>query len=387
VPDCLLHPGTPAASSCDYCGQPHCEDCLQPLLGRRYCPACAEGVRAVAEGRAVRVEAPPPGSVAPPPRAEFVLPEGPRPRLPGWASGLVYLLGFLLFVQILAAAVLMLPLELAQLATGKFPATGIGEAALTDASALGLPRWSALFGLFTWGMLGVTVVYTRLFVRWVERRHLADLGLTWAPARPWHPVAGLALAGVLFLSMVGCGARYGWYEVRLDARSAAEGWSIALGGLALLLPYAAVEEIAMRGYLLNVFARSWGRGAGMLGSTVIFAALHAANPGFNEHPLALLGLLLAGLYLASAYLITGDLWLAIFLHAGWNLMEGPIFGLPVSGIEVPAAVLRTSAVGPSLWTGGSFGPEAGLLLCLMMAIHLAVLWVLRPVLRPTPATL
>jgi hypothetical protein len=31
--------------------------------------------------------------------------------------------------------------------------------------------------------------------------------------------------------------------------------------------------------------------------------------------------------------------------------------------------------------------EAGLLLCLMMAIRLGVLWVLRPVLRPTPAPL
>jgi uncharacterized protein len=162
----------------------------------------------------------------------------------------------------------------------------------------------------------------------------------------------------------------------------AEAWAIAAGGFLLLLPYAAVEEVAIRGYLLRAFTRSWGRGVGVLASTVMFAALHAANPGFANHPLALVGLLLAGFYLSAAYLLTGDLWLAIFLHTGWNLMEGPIFGLPVSGLTVPASVLQTEPVGPPLWTGGSFGPEGGLLLCLMMLLYLVVLHIARPILVP-----
>jgi membrane protease YdiL (CAAX protease family) len=138
----------------------------------------------------------------------------------------------------------------------------------------------------------------------------------------------------------------------------------------------------MRGYLLNAAARSWGKWGGVVASTVVFAGLHAANPHFDEHPLAIAGLLLAGLYLASAYLITRNLWLAIFLHTGWNLLEGPIFGLQVSGMSVPASIFRTQAVGPELWTGGAFGPEAGLLLCLLMVVHIAALWAMAPLLRP-----
>jgi hypothetical protein len=91
------------------------------------------------------------------------------------------------------------------------------------------------------------------------------------------------------------------------------------------------------------------------------------------------------LYLASAYLITGDLWLAIFLHTGFNLMQGPVFGAPVSGNMSPASVFVTRAWGESHWTGGSFGPEAGLLLCGLMLVHLGALWALRPLIGRTPA--
>src|SRR5207248_1984614 len=111
----------------------------------------------------------------------------------------------------------------------------------------------------------------------------------------------------------------------------------------ILLPLAALEEISMRGYVLQAAARWQGKTVGVLVSTLAFALMHGFNPHFQEHPLAFVGLLLAGFYLASAYVITGNLWLPIFLHTGWNLMEGPIFGLPVSGAVPPAAVFHLSA--------------------------------------------
>jgi hypothetical protein len=144
----------------------------------------------------------------------------------------------------------------------------------------------------------------------------------------------------------------------------------------------------MRGFLLHATSRSWGRVGGLIATSVAFAALHMRNDHFGDQPWTWVGLFLAGIYLGSAYLITNRIWLPLFLHTAWNLMEGPIFGLPVSGITLPTTLLRTQPVGPAVWTGGSFGPEGGLLLCLLLLVHVAFLWALRPLLatnEPAPA--
>ena len=151
------------------------------------------------------------------------------------------------------------------------------------------------------------------------------------------------------------------------------------------LPLAAIEEISMRGFVLPAAGRSFGKWGGLIASSLVFALMHGFNPHFSDHPLTIPGLLLAGLFLGSAYLITERLWFPIFLHACWNWMEGPIFGFPVSGTNLPVGVFEAHDSGPSLWTGGTFGPEAGLLLCLLLTVYIGVLWVLKPYLR-TPET-
>lgn len=65
--------------------------------------------------------------------------------------------------------------------------------------------------------------------------------------------------------------------------------------------------------------------------------------------------------LAAGYVLTGRLGLAVGFHNGWNVALGVPFGLPVSGMAVPARALVVEVTGPAAWTGGAFGPEAGLL--------------------------
>ncbi|MCC2668404.1 MAG: family intrarane metalloprotease [Armatimonadetes bacterium] len=373
--NCLLHPQIPSSGTCEYCAQPHCAGCLHPLLGRMYCPGCYARVAGIANGR----PAPPvgtPGAAGLTPDVAGAAPSARRPRLPGWLSLILYLIGFLV-VEMGSQQALAFALLLAGALQGR-PSPG-GAGSLMDASGPGLPVWSALFAFFGYASVLLVLAYTALTARWLERSKLSDLGLRWRPGIWKDAASGLGLAAVLFISVVGTGISLGWY--RLDSLvPGPSGLLTAAVGLVILLPFAAVEEISFRGYVMHAGRRSWGAWGGVIGSSVLFAAFHGVNPHMEKYPLAIVGLLLAGFYLATVVLITGDLWLAIFLHAGWNLMEGPVFGLPVSGMDVPASIVRTTAPGADLFTGGSFGPEAGMVLCVLMLIHLGVLWSIRPLL-------
>lgn len=299
------------------------------------------------------------------------------PAVPGWLSAALYLVGFYLLEAGSGALMLLLlgaarairdPASLARLREG---------VSLTDASVVGMPAWVTLFLFSGWATFLAGLAYTALMSHVLERRRLTELGITWARGAVRDAAIGLILAGILFVSSVGAGLSLGWYQLGPPPSWPQALLTIGLGFL-ILLPFAALEEVSMRGYLLRAASRSWGPRGGLLCSALVFAALHSLNPNIEDHPLAVAGLVLAGLYLGVMVRLTGNLWLATFLHTGWNLMEGPIFGLPISGMEVPASVFRTSAPGPELGTGGAFGPEAGLLLCFLLLVHLAAVWSLRP---------
>jgi len=121
------------------------------------------------------------------------------------------------------------------------------------------------------------------------------------------------------------------------------------------------EELLSRGYHLQNLESGLNTRWAVLLSSGVFALLHIDNPNAGSVGFVIIGLALAGLFLAFGYLRTRQLWLPIGLHIGWNFFEGVIFGFPVSGLE-PFHLTRISLQGPMYWTGGAFGPEAGLVL-------------------------
>jgi membrane protease YdiL (CAAX protease family) len=118
------------------------------------------------------------------------------------------------------------------------------------------------------------------------------------------------------------------------------------------------EELLSRGYHLQTIASGLNLFWGVLLSSAIFGILHIFNPGANWA--STLGIFLAGLFFAYAYIRTRQLWLPIGMHLGWNFFEGAVFGFPVSGLDI-YPLMRIQVQGPELWTGGAFGPEAGLI--------------------------
>ena len=118
------------------------------------------------------------------------------------------------------------------------------------------------------------------------------------------------------------------------------------------------EELLSRGYHLQTIASGLNLFWGVIISSGIFGLLHLANPGANWN--STLGIFLAGIFFAYGYIRTKQLWLPMGMHLGWNFFEGVVFGFPVSGLDI-YPLTRIQVQGPELWTGGAFGPEAGLI--------------------------
>lgn len=198
--------------------------------------------------------------------------------------------------------------------------------------------------------------------RWLDRRSFTSLGVKWDHLAWRDLLMGIGLAGAMIALIFLMEWALGWLVFQgfaWDSRS--------LDALLLSLVYSALlfvgvgwtEELLSRGYWLQNLSEGINRGWGVLLSSFLFALAHLSNPNFSW--MALLGLFASGLFFAFAYLRTGQLWLPIGLHIGWNFFEGSVFGFQVSGLEMERLILQ-EVHGPAFFTGGGFGPEAGLIL-------------------------
>ena len=147
-----------------------------------------------------------------------------------------------------------------------------------------------------------------------------------------------------------------------------------IGGLVVALVSAVSEEILFRGLAFRALcAKVFGTWGALAITSILFGAAHGANPGATLGSSVAVGLE-AGLLLGAAYAVTQRLWLPIGLHLGWNFAEATIFGTALSGFQLPPGVIAGKLDGPTILTGGSFGPEASI--AAVIVCVLAAAWLL-----------
>ena len=235
----------------------------------------------------------------------------------------------------------------------------------------------------------ITVVLSTWFVvRFIDHRPWSQMGLQFDRSWGIDLLFGLFLGALLMSFVFVVEYMAGWVRVRdsfvVDLN--ATPFIVALiGPLVVSLVISIIEELLARGYQLRNLAEGLnmakiGPGGAIVASWVLssslFGLLHVFNP--NATLLSTLYLMLTGVFFGLGYVLTGRLGLPIGLHFAWNFVQGNVYGFPVSGnIFGGATVMSIEQGGPTLWTGGAFGPEAGLLgiAAILLGCLLTLLWV------------
>jgi hypothetical protein len=212
--------------------------------------------------------------------------------------------------------------------------------------------------------------------RFLDRRTFVSLGLSWDSRAIRDLLFGIFLAGLMMGLIYLVEWALGWLTFGGYAWQEGSASQLIIGLGAMFLVFIIVgwqEELIGRGYWLQNMEQGLNLFWAVLISSSFFALAHLGNP--NVTWVAILGLVLAGGFLAYGYLRTRQLWLPIGLHIGWNFFEGPVFGFQVSGLtDLPRLLIHT-VDGPEMFTGGAFGPEAGLVIIPAMALGaLAITW-------------
>ena len=197
--------------------------------------------------------------------------------------------------------------------------------------------------------------------RWLDKKSFESLGLKLTQQTWIDILAGIGITfvqmGFIYFAMLGLGwLTFSGFAWQFDSINV-----VVTNVVTFLVVFIFVgwnEELLSRGYHLQTIASGFNLFWGVIISSAVFGLLHLGNP--NATWISAAGIFFAGIYLAFGYTRTKQLWLPIGLHIGWNFFEGVGFGFPVSGLDI-YPLLRIDVTGPVLWTGGAFGPEAGLI--------------------------
>lgn len=202
-----------------------------------------------------------------------------------------------------------------------------------------------------------------------ESRKLTDLGLHWNRAGGSNLLLGIAtgIAGAALLIIPPALIGLAHFERAPETVSVRAG----LFTIALLFCGAAGEEIAFRGFPLQILMRGYGQWASILGMGVLFGIMHRFNPGATT--LSTVNTAGFGVLFGIALLRSHDLWLPLGIHFGWNVAL-PFLGVSLSGFTIRVTEYQLVWKAGVLWSGGSYGPEASLLALLVLLLLGWVVW-------------
>ncbi|MEB3197213.1 MAG: CPBP family intramembrane glutamic endopeptidase [Candidatus Sericytochromatia bacterium] len=193
----------------------------------------------------------------------------------------------------------------------------------------------------------------------LERGNWDELGASLKPGRARQAGVGL-LVGLLSLAgLLGIELQAGLLSLTAPSQPL---WPGVLPWVGLACLFAASEECLFRGFIYRMLRRGMGAWGSATVSAALYAVAHVLKADVLSAPpwLPLLGLALAGLFLARLTERLGHFWGAAGIHAGWLALFIPLD-------QLRCLVAPSEYVG---LTGGGY-PLGG---ALGMACVLALWW-------------
>lgn len=269
--------------------------------------------------------------------------------------------------------------------------------------------------------LVVMLILLALMARYVDKRHFSDYGLH-VKSGKWWVDFGLSfmLTAVLVSILFGVQTHLGWITIRQSLLNLGFGAAASTVAFPLTSTVATVLyiELFFRGYLITnlgegfmflgrlhqpqaTFGNSnklrsllntiWQRTpvlAAWLVATLFFLIVRVDIDVATN--VLILNLLRASFLLTLPFVLTRSLAIPVGLNLGWNIATQNVYGLKivgggVLGSEVGGVLTSVRALlvvvqsGPEMLTGGTLGPEGGLLgmAAVVLAGTLVMLWLRR----------
>ncbi len=233
---------------------------------------------------------------------------------------------------------------------------------------------AACFPLAT--ALGITLIFANI----LDKKSLITLGLGYTgDSLVFVAYGALVAVGCVTLAfLIGILMRYIQVKPSRMAEDCVSCFPLFFGSLIDFFSAAVFEEIIFRGYVFFVLLDAWGPEVAIIGSAIAFSSAHTIKHSGAPTMFIINGIIF-GIIAGIARHVTGSLWLPIGLHFGWNVISGPIFGLPYSGRCYDRGVVVSDVSGPDWLTGGLYSLDAGFLGTIALAAAAVGLIALSPI--------
>ena len=225
--------------------------------------------------------------------------------------------------------------------------------------------------LYTFGVWVAFLLFAVIFKR--NRPMLKAL----APNKSLNNVKGILLGLLLGFGTNGFCVLMSYLTGDIKLSYNGLNWKLLIAFLICVFIQSSSEEVTDRIYLYQKLRRRYRNPlVAILVNSIVFMALHMANPGFTA--IAGSQIFLVAIIFSMFVYYYDSVWVAFWFHAAWNYTQNIIFGLPNSGIVSEYSIFKLEAASArnGLFYNVNFGVEGSIGSSLVLIVVIIVLIVI-----------